>query len=701
MSVIFRASIANRALFALSAFVAFGNLPLIGSDHVSATLLSDQQSVVKGEPFNLAIKMSMRDHWHTYWENPGSSGLPTTVTWDLPDGLQIGPLQFPIPQRFVDAAGFITYGYDADTHLVARATYLGDAQSILIKGTVEWLECKEICIPGKQEVALELNVGQPQPSQHAKAIARAQTQVPVTYSSTAPFDYLSVTKFKGSTWNGTIKVTPKDGQSSWDPSTVRYFPGTNPHGELKNTSLRMDGSALILDLTYEAWEEQVPSEWEMDGVLVLGNGPNSAYRIAVYPDRGDIASSFSTAPSRKGMLIFLLMAFAGGIILNLMPCVLPVLSLKVMSFISEAGESSARRLQFGLVYTAGIMASFLVLSSVIVGLKLAGERVGIGFQFQSIPFVIFMIVLLFAMSLSFFGVFSIQPPSASGLTGLTSKGGLAGAFLNGILMTLLSTPCTAPLLGPAYGWAMSAANWQLFVVFQAVAMGLAAPYLALCTAPILLRYLPKPGVWMNDLKVFMGFPLIGTVVWLLWVLGNLGGGAVVIGTLAFLNFIAMGLWIGGRTFHGQRRHRGVLAAVAMVALGSWLGMKISAPSDIDWKPYDAAALSALRQDNQVVFMDFTAEWCATCKFNEKLVIDTQTVRDTFDKNNVVPVKVDYTHYDREITLMLQDFGRAGVPLYVVYPGNSDPIVLPEVITKTMVVEAIRDATAIVNQRSAL
>ncbi|MCB1043342.1 MAG: thioredoxin family protein [Acidobacteria bacterium] len=677
-------------------FIAFSALVCFGASHVDVRLVSDHQVIKKGEPFQIALRMDMRDHWHTYWENPGSSGLPTTVEWQALDGLSTGKLQYPVPLRFVDAAGFVTYGYDSTTYLFTEAVYSGDAPTITIEAEVQWLECKEICIPGKAEVSITLDVGEPKQSSQFETLSKAARQIPAQHDSDVPFTYASKTQFKGTHWSGTIQVTPKT--QAFNPEGATYFPGTNPYGELKSVSVQQDGDLLVFDLAYEAWEDTVPEDLNMWGVLVFGD---QAYRINVHPDVGSVKAVTNHSGTKQGIGFILLLALVGGIILNLMPCVLPVLSLKVMSFIGEAGESHSRRVMLGFVYTLGIMCSFLIISGVIVGLKMTGEQVGIGFQFQNAPFVVFMIGLLFVMSLSFFGVFTINPPQSSGMTEWTMKSGPAGAFFNGILMTLLSTPCTAPLLGSAYGWAMTAPNWQLIVVFQFVAVGLALPYLALCAAPVLLRYLPKPGAWMEQFKIFLGFPLLLTVVWLLWVLGNLKGHPAVIGTLVFLTFLGLALWIAGTAQYSSKRWLGIFTALGITLLGATMGMRIQAPSRIDWVPYSETQLAQARKSNQLVFMDFTAEWCATCKFNEKLVIDSKSVRDAFTSNDVVTMKVDYTQYDPQITQMLASFDRAGVPLYVIYPGQNEPIVLPEVITKNMVIDAIETAATTRNQRSAL
>ncbi len=673
-------------------------LAIAASEHVSVKLVADHETIAAQQSFSLAIRMDMKDHWHTYWENPGSSGLPTTVNWTLPEGLELSALLFPNPTRFVDAAGFVTYGYDKTTYLIVDAKYTGSDPSISIKGVVEWLECKEICIPGQQDVSLTLNVGDPSPTSLAKSIQDARSKIPTVYGDEAPFSYASKTEMVGDTWTGTIQLTAKT--ADWSPSQIEYFPGPNPNGELKNHATRRQDDHWIVELDYNIWEENVADDLEMFGVLIFDDG--ESYKIPVYPNKGEISAVAKASNSnRKGMLLILFMAFIGGIILNLMPCVLPVLSLKILSFIQEAGESRARRMQFGWVYTLGIMVSFLLLSAAIIALKMTGERVGIGFQFQNASFVVFMIVLLFVMGLSFFGVFTLNPPQVSGLTGLTTKQGLSGAFFNGILMTLLSTPCTAPLLGAAYGWAMSAEYWQLLVVFQAVAIGLAAPYLLLCSAPYLLKFLPKPGPWMDDFKVFMGFPLLATCVWLLWVLGTLEGSKAIIATLTLLVFLAISLWLVGKSLYGKKKVLGLSFALLLAFLGGWLGLRINAPSNIEWTPYTAEQLASLRGADRLVFLDFTAEWCTTCKFNEKLVIDTQAVRNAFAQNEVATVKVDYTHYDQEITRMLNEFERAGVPLYVIYPGSGEPIVLPEVITQSMVLAAVKEGSARLNQMSQL
>jgi len=729
---------------------AFGQLGDGMKSHVTASLKANRASVKPGETFLLGIHLKMADHWHTYWENPGFAGAPTKWKLDLPEGLEVGELAFPLPKRFEDEAGYVTYGYDDETLLIAEAVYRGNATELNISAQIDWLECKELCIPGNAKDSLKLKTGASQPANEA-LFDRFNALVPKDYGPDAPFDYQTSFELEAERWRGQLTIVPKNARD-WpgeDLEGFRFLPLATEQGELKEVSLRFENGAYVFDLGYEAWEA-VPEDFRIHGVTALPlDGGLHVARMQLHPQDGGGAASREPAsmpenagPSRT-LWAILLLAFVGGVILNLMPCVLPVLSLKVFGLMKEAGSHAGRRQAYGWVYTLGIMTCFLILSLFFVAAKSAGERLGVGFQFQSPAFVIFIGALIFVMGLSFLGVFSIDAPNSNKLYNLSARSGYQGAFFQGALMTVLSTPCTAPAVGAAYGWAISQPAPMLILIFQVVAFGLAFPYLLLCYAPRLLKVFPKPGPWMNGFKAAMGFLLLATVVWLLGVLATLTGPSGVVGALTFLLALGAASWVFGLTFHTDRRGKGLAWTTAILAAGVYFGLfnffdirapfqekraeredlrlailseaangagadvfaqlerRVTTADALAWVPFSDANLDYFRGENRLVFLDFTAEWCITCKANEKLVIDTRKIRELFAERNVVAMQADYTDKNDDMTAFINSFGRAGVPLYVVYPGEGAPILLPETITPGMVVDAVENAAAQLAQRTSL
>lgn len=412
-----------------------------------------------------------------------------------------------------------------------------------------------------------------------------------------------------------------------------------------------------------------------------------------------------------GFLTYLFFAFLGGMILNAMPCVLPVISLKVLRFVQEAGESKAKIVRLGLAYAAGTVSTCVALALAVIAAKSLGYSVGWGFQFQEPLFLVGMATLLTVMSLGLFGVFFVQVNSGKNLDKLANRKGMAGAFFTGVVATILSTPCTAPFLGSAIGFAFAQPWWVIVSIFTAVGAGLAAPYLVLCLNPAWMKLLPKPGMWMEHFKQAMGFVLLGSVIWLLYVLGRQVGPDGVAATVALLLAASFGTWLynslGG--IEATARRKLTLSVVALAIAGAtmyfltWPAVKGShwvstagaaqTGSAIAWEKFSREAVDKRLKEGKVVFIDFTAEWCQTCKLNEATVLSSTAVTETFKQKDIVALKADWTHSDKEIGDVLAKFGRAGVPLYVVFSPHrpTEPIVLPTLLTNQMVLDALDQA----------
>jgi len=415
----------------------------------------------------------------------------------------------------------------------------------------------------------------------------------------------------------------------------------------------------------------------------------------------------SPAPSavEPSLVLILLSSVLGGLILNIMPCVLPVISLKIFSFVSEAHNDPKTIFKLGAVFALGILISFWILAGVVVALKSAGQQIGWGFQLQNPYFVIAMCVVVLVFGLSLFGIFEFHLPAClcGGTSALAGKSGYPGAFFNGFLATALATPCTAPFLGPALGYAFLRSAFEIFSVFTAVAIGLALPYLLLTARPGWLKHLPRPGPWMEKAKQFMGFLLIATLLWLFWILGSLLGHKAIVWVGAFLVIVSVGCWIVGSFATPLSGARSQTIAWILALAISGLGyvyfvpkaLGDANPDEIPWIPYSESKLNTLLAQKQTVFLDFTAEWCLTCKVNEQTILESSEVRAAFKRYQVVPMKADWTRYDADITALLAKFDRSGVPLYVIYPGGDPghPIVLPEVITRGLVAEKIKEAAS--------
>jgi thiol:disulfide interchange protein len=436
----------------------------------------------------------------------------------------------------------------------------------------------------------------------------------------------------------------------------------------------------------------------LDGVLVVGSGDNrqgdeiKATSPIATAQIGSLAQTvtFLGIPQALGLAII------GGLILNVMPCVLPVISLKIFGFVSEAGKQPDKAFRLSVAFSLGILFCFAVLAVIVTLLGAAGMQVGWGFQFQDYRFVVLISCLVFAFALNLFGVYelSVSAKATGNLAKLASGQGYGSAFFQGVFATILATPCTAPFLGTASAFAFAQPGWVTFLVFLFIGVGMALPYLVLAINPNWLRYLPKPGSWMVRLKQFMGFLLIATLLCLMWVLGQMKGANAIISLGAILLVIAILAWIKGSLWTPissvRSRISGAAAMLLVILAAAGAYGFVTKPSQLAWQQFSKNALENGLASGRPVFVDFDADWCIACKTNERFAIDTPRVRQEFSKRNVVLLKADWTNGDPEITQILKQHGRAGVPMYMVYPsGRSEqPIVLPELITSKMVLEAL-------------
>jgi thiol:disulfide interchange protein DsbD len=665
--------------------------PVAETPHVRARLLSDLAAVQPGGEVWLGIEQTIVPAWHTYWKNPGDSGVSTTIAWQLPDGGSVDDVQWPAPGRF--SVGPVTsYGYGNEATLLARAHVpetLAPGGQFSVAVTVDWLVCHEECIPEQVRLALTLPVrAANETGGDALLIAAARTKLPQPSPWPARFAESDKTP-RAKTLR--LFIASPDFLTA-PPRAAWFYP--DKWGRIDQggpQSFTVDANGLVLTLPTGEAPERTP----LTGVLVLDDAnetvshPTSITLSADYDPAA--ASDAEDAPAFPAAL---LMAFLGGILLNLMPCVFPVLSIKALSLLQYSGGKAARA--HGLAYLAGVLASFALLAGLVWLLRAGGESLGWGFQFQSPLFVAAMAALMFAVGLNLSGVFEIGGGAAGAGETLAGRGDLVGSFFTGALAVAVATPCTAPFMGAAVAYALSQSAPALLAVFLALGFGLALPYLALSFWPALQRLLPRPGAWMVTLRQALAFPMYGAAIWLLWVLARQRGADAVPRLAGALLLLALAAWLYGRSRLAQKlpRHTATGVALALILAGGItlapLGDDATAAAPAThWEPYRPERLDALLQDGRPVFVNLTADWCITCLANEKAALDRDEVRAAMRAKNITYLKGDWTNRDEDISALLTRHGRSGVPLYLFYPrGSLGPAqLLPQILTPGLLTQA--------------
>jgi thiol:disulfide interchange protein len=658
-----------------------------GKTLVKPSLIADTTAVVPGQKFEIGLLLEMAPKWHTYWIFGGDAGFPTTIEWTLPAGFKAGPIQWPLPVREFLPGDIESYAYYDQVLLITTIEVPADLneKSITMKAKVDWLVCEDICLPGSADLEITLPVSTEAAPAHQELFASFRNQQP----SDGPPPYKLA--WKSGPGETTLTVTGLESVTAVDLFPLPY--DGQQVGHPKNSAVT-NGEATL----------EIPAEGPVRGVLVVETaegrkGWNVSSGAPPPPPSAAPATSGSSAPTPPALWYAILCGLLGGLILNVMPCVLPVISLKIFGFVKQAGNHPERILRHGLAFVAGIFVFFLAIGLLIIFINSRGGGAGWGFQFQNPWFNAVMCSLIFLFALNLFGVFEIILPgkATTALETASSREGYLGSFFQGAFSTLLATSCSAPFLGTALGFAFGQPALTVLVIFTAVATGMSAPYLLLSAKPAWMKMLPKPGLWMERVKQFMGFPLIGTLIWLLDVVGGQKGTEGVIWLSCFLLGLALAAWIYG-TFCGpvtkpaSRALAMILALVVAVGSGWYfLGIKYTQSAGPAPQGF-AMALEDLRTKGQPVFVDFTADWCINCKVYEKTVLDAPAVREAFKKHDVVLLKADWTNPDPEIEAALKSFGRAAVPFYVLYPANqAEPIILGDFITQQSVIDALARA----------
>jgi thiol:disulfide interchange protein DsbD len=683
-------------LVALAAFagLAAPALALESTPFVSArdtvSLVSDTDAISPGMPFRIGLRLRLAPGWHTYWQNPGDAGIPPSLDLTLPPGAKAGPIVWPAPRRVAEGS-LMTYSYTGDVLLPLTVTPAPGRGATDIAATARWLVCKEICVPEQAHFTLNLPAGNlpagnlpagnlpagtAAPSAQAPLFAAADRSIP------RPSPWTTHIAANGTLW---VQGAELSGATVADAWFIPSTPGTIDDAAPQRLSTDASGFTLSLK-TGGAFKPTA----DLTGVLAVLDRSGQETDVALAATPGAPPPEL-TLPLREALGF----AFLGGLILNLMPCVFPVLAMKALGL--AAGAAQGRMRSHAVSYTAGVLLAFGALGGALLAARAAGSAAGWGFQFASPIFVAAMAWLLFGVGLNLSGVFEIGSRLAGAGQRYAARGGHSGSFFTGLLAVLVATPCTAPFMGVAIAAALAAPPAETILVFLTMGLGLAAPYALFAAVPAVARLAPKPGLWMDRLRQGLAFPMYGASAWLVWVISQEAGSAGVLGVVTGLVLLGFAAWISGvaqqETGRTRRLAQSVAVATLLAALAVLVGIDGAPPAgaaaEAGSEPYTAARLASLRAEGRPVFVNMTAAWCVTCLVNERVAIATDTVREAFAAHHVAYLKGDWTRQDATITAFLRAHGRDGVPLYLYFPpGDQPPTVLPQILTQQTVLKAI-------------
>lgn len=714
----------------LSALVLLTGLPSSASpiqqnqqdpQYVQTRLVPELSAVKPGETLTIAIDQEIADHWHTYWVNPGDSGEALTVKWTLPAGLSAGPLQWQVPSR-MPIGPLLNFGYSKHNTILSDITVPASfsGTEVPIKAELGWLVCEEICVPEMTTIEIKIPVAsseKPQAQTDSAFFTEARSKIPVAVA-----------------WPGMVEE--QDGalllSFTVDPADINTVKAANgsfeffPYewGIIQNPATQeqsFDGEKLMFHLVRDT--RPLQELGEIKGILAYtdANGERKgvvtqvpmAASAAVIENLAEKILAENTPAPALSLWQALGLALLGGLILNLMPCVFPVLSMKALSLVKMSEREQSHAVTHGVMYTAGVMACFILIAAALIGLQHAGAQIGWGFQLQNPLVVLLLAYLLFLIGLNLSGVFEIGGGKLTNLgSKLTQKQGYAGSFFTGMLATIVATPCTAPFMGAAMGYAITQSPLIALSIFCALGFGLALPYLLLTVIPALRRALPRPGAWMETFRQFLAFPMYASAAWLVWVYGQQADGAygVLLAGVGMV-FIAMGIWLWQKA---PNRHPanavikvlsfaafGVAAAIVAISMARPVqtpaadGQPVALQHSGDWHPYTKAAFDDALKGNEPVFVNMTASWCITCKVNERIALAVDDTITLFKDKKVTYLIGDWTNQNPEITAYLKTYGRTGVPLYVYYGSRDlttnqrpEPVVLPQLLTPGLIADIV-------------
>ena len=643
----------------------------------SIELISNSNSIKPGDELLVGVKFRLEKDWHTYWKNPGDAGEGATIKWNLSKGLSASNILWPGPER-IPVDPLMTFGYNDEVVLLTKIASDGKVNFPLkIEANVSWFTCKDICIPQEGTVDIEINEGNLLATSHDLELKKYLSRVPTVFSKDFRVEALDNKFFFQSDVLGDEQYTD-----------VYFFPS-----EYGLTSYTKD---QIFEKNQNSFTLEIEaSEYSLDleifeGIIETSTADGKKFFSISYPLESDKPEGDSS------VFLLILFAFIGGLILNIMPCVFPILSIKILRFVEHSENSSTNTLKYGLFYTFGAVLSFLLIALLLVILKSSGESIGWGFQLQY-PLVISILFYLF-VALGFMFMSSLVFGSSLGNLGSFAqvKNESLESFLTGVLAVVVASPCTAPFMGSAIGFALLQPSLNSFVIFLSLGIGFALPYLILSIKPSLLSFLPKPGAWMETFKQFMAFPMWASALWLLWVLSGQVDQDTVLMVLIGGLVISLSLWLLEKNTSEKvliRWSIRVLAIILVIGSISILPTQYSSKENKAEMPiYSEALLNEYLSKNQLVFLNFTADWCITCKVNERVALNSEEVLSIMEQKNIKYLEADWTRKDADIARKLEEYGRTGVPLYLLFPSDGDPIVLPEILTKDILLDYLNELT---------
>jgi len=691
-----------RFLLVLGLILSCAPLAALAQDsekYVSIRLLPEKTDVKGGETITVGLHHKIHEGWHTYWLNAGDSGTPARVTWTGVDDIESAPIQWPIPKK-LPMGPLMNFGYEGEVILLQDITFPEDLDEGPhdITAKIEILVCHEICIPETHTAGFTIN-GDEEPVPAAVEMARTKL----------PLDMGWQAQMGEQDGDLVVRIATDTPNAFADLSSIELYPeewGLITYTE--KTSAAKDDSHLVLTHTRG---DRALSDVPVSKLVIAyddANGDRKAVRVSalIEPTLNETAAPPSPE-NNLGIIKAILLAFLGGLILNLMPCVFPVLSMKALSLVKLKDEDNKKARLYGIAYTLGILACFALIAGLLLALKATGSQVGWGFQLQHPAVILFLAYLFFTLALNLAGYFDINLGLANVGSRLAGRTGMTGSFFTGVLATLVATPCTAPFMGAAMGYALTQSAFVSMVVFLFLGLGLAAPYLALCLIPALRHVLPKPGAWMETFRQFLSFPMFASALWLLWVLSQQVSHMSQFAALLGMLFIGLGIWI----YKNRSAHRickpiaVVLSLLAFLFVATTFSMMkpmeaadaetLTLEKGDNWEAFTRARLADHLEGDDPVFVNMTAAWCITCKVNEKVALNIDSTRALFAQKNIKYLKGDWTNQNPEITNFLEEYGRSGVPIYVYYGPREtkggtrpEPVVLPQLLTPGLIAETL-------------
>ena len=631
---------------------------------------------MEGDDLLVGIKFKLAEGWHTYWKNPGDAGEGASIEWNLPEGLKASKILWPGPHK-IPVEPLMTFGYNDEVVLLTKIFSTQDVVFPLdIKARVGWFTCKDICIPQEGEISLRINEGNKIPTVDSNEINSYFKSVPTNFNQDYRVERLD-DKFFLQTEIGDGKHYENVYFFPDDYGLTNYVDEQKYEKNLNSFILEVNASDANLNLQTFA------------GVIEATDNKETSYFEVSYPLLTE------ESDSEQSVFLLIIFAFIGGLILNIMPCVFPILSIKILRFMEHSENSSIQTYKFGLYYSIGAIMSFLIIAFILIFLKSSGEAIGWGFQLQY-PLVISILFYLFiALGFMFMSnlVFGSQLGQLSSIARVKNES--LESFLTGILAVIVASPCTAPFMGSAIGFALLQPGINSIFIFLSLGIGFALPYFILSVKPSLLAFLPKPGAWMETFKQFMAFPMWGSALWLLWVLsGQVDTDTVVLVLIGGL-LISLSLWLLEKNTSQIKSIQWVVRLISLILVLFSLWIIPTSYSEIDKETqrdlvYSEAMLQEFRDSKELIFLNFTADWCITCKVNERVALKTNAVNEIIRKKNIKYIEADWTRKDSIIAKKLEEFGRTGVPLYLLYPSEGEPIILPEILTEDTLISYLTE-----------